>query len=66
MKKVNIAFEPGDTVYVKPIQEYGRVNYAYINLNGILYNVSYFMNGDQKTANLTEEELEVDRRVRND
>lgn len=59
MKKISIDFEPGEVVYIKPIQEYGRVNYVYINLNGTVYNINYFMNGDQKTANLPVEDLEV-------
>lgn len=66
MKSINIAFVPGEPVYIKPILEHGIVNYVYINLNGIVYNVSYFMNGDQKTANIPEEELEIDQRTKND
>lgn len=58
MKKINVEFEPASVVYIKPLECHGRVNYVCINLNGMIYNVSYFMNGDQKDANMSEMDLE--------
>lgn len=59
MKNIDIKFSPGDRVFIKPIQEYGYVNYVYLNLYSTSYNVSYFMRGDQKSASLFEDDLEI-------
>lgn len=56
-KKIDLAFEPGEMVWIPDLQAKARVTCIYVSLYGITYNVTYFINGDQKTANLVETEI---------
>lgn len=59
---MNPKFEAGEEVWISDLRVRGRITCIYISLYGITYNVIYFMNGDQKTANLVETEITKDKK----
>ena len=57
LKRVDLAFEPGEIVWIPALEAGARVTGVYISLYGVTYSVTYFIHGEQKTANLIETEI---------
>ena len=55
--KENIKFNIKDKVLIKDLNLYGYINIIQISLDGIVYKVDYFSNGQQHFAWLYECEL---------
>lgn len=57
LKHIDLKFSPNEYCCIVSLDIIGRVTGIYISSYGITYNVNYFMNGDQKSANLTADEI---------